>query len=423
ADPHFPRPRHHALARRGRAPAGGRIPRLAVPVRRRPGQRLRAPVPAAVCRVARERAGAGPGRGPRGGRLHRPAAAGRRRGVRRAAAARRPAGRRGVLLRRVGAAARLPWTGRGPCLLRRTRGPCTQAWPLPLHRVLRRGPRAGRPAPPARVPAQRCVLARPRLCAPAGTGRPPGVGGDRQGRNRTCADLLVARLEGETMKVAACRYEVGKPADFEAFAARQRALLEQAAAQGVRVAVLPEYLSLELAAIHGPQVYADLHASLQAIQQHRQAWLALFSGLARELGMYIVAGSFLLDIGAGRHRNRADLFAPDGGHQWQDKLQLTGFEERTGVIVPGEALKVVDVAGVRAGISICYDSEFPLPVRAQYEAGARLLLVPSCTDTAAGATRVRVGCLARALENRFFVAQAVTAGDAPWSPALDTNTG
>jgi Predicted amidohydrolase len=225
------------------------------------------------------------------------------------------------------------------------------------------------------------------------------------------------------MKIAACRYEVGKPADFAAFAARQRKLLDQAAAQGARVAVLPEYLSLELAAIHGPQVYADLHASLRAIQQHRQAWLELFAGLARQTGMYIVAGSFLLDIGGGRYRNRADLFAPDGGHQWQDKLQLTGFEKQTGVIVAGDALKVVDLDGVRAGISICYDSEFPLPVRAQYEAGARLLLVPSCTDTAAGATRVRVGCLARALENRFFVAQAVTAGDAPWSPALDTNTG
>ena len=37
--------------------------------------------------------------------------------------------------------------------------------------------------------------------------------------------------------------------------------------------------------------------------------------------------------------------------------------------------------------------------------------------------RVRVGCLARALENRLFVAQAVTAGLAPWSPALDVNTG
>ncbi|GAE50394.1 nitrilase [Xanthomonas arboricola pv. pruni str. MAFF 311562] len=82
-----------------------------------------------------------------------------------------------------------------------------------------------------------------------------------------------------------------------------------------------------------------------------------------------------------------------------------------------------DLDGVRAAIAICYDSEFPLPVRAQYEAGARLLIVPSCTDTAAGAMRVRVGCLARALENRVFVAQSVTAGQAPWSPALDVNTG
>src|SRR3546814_12399027 len=57
-------------------------------------------------------------------------------------------------------------------------------------------------------------------------------------------------------------------------------------------------------------------------------------------------------------------------------------------------------------------SEFPLPVRAQREAGARLLLVPSCTDTQAGATRVRGGCMARALENRLFVAQAVKIGGA-----------
>lgn len=66
------------------------------------------------------------------------------------------------------------------------------------------------------------------------------------------------------------------------------------------------------------------------------------------------------------------------------------------------------------------DSEFPLPVRAQCEAGARLLLVPSCTDTEVGATRV--GCLVRALENRMIVAQSLTAGLAECSPALDVNT-
>src|SRR5690606_36709905 len=33
------------------------------------------------------------------------------------------------------------------------------------------------------------------------------------------------------------------------------------------------------------------------------------------------------------------------------------------------------------------------------------------------------GCQARALAYRIFVAQSVTAGEVPWSPALDANTG
>ena len=225
------------------------------------------------------------------------------------------------------------------------------------------------------------------------------------------------------MKVAVAKYPIQAPADFAAFAERQAAVLGAAAAQGARVAVLPEYLSLELAATLDTGTQADLHASLATIQRHRDDWLALYARLAASLDMYIVAGTFLLAQGNGRYRNRCDVFAPQGAHLWQDKLQLTGFEKGLGVIEGGDALKVFDLDGVRTGVAVCYDSEFPLPVRAQAEAGARLLLVPSCTDTEAGATRVRVGCLARALENRVFVAQSVTAGEAPWSPALDINTG
>ncbi len=225
------------------------------------------------------------------------------------------------------------------------------------------------------------------------------------------------------MKVAAAKHRIGAPADFAAFAERQRRSLGDVAAQGARIAVLPEYLSLELGATFDAATSADLRASLAAIQAHRDDWLALFAAIARNTGMLVVAGTFLLDVGNGRYRNRCDLFAPGGGHAWQDKLQLTGFEQRAGMIEGGDALRVFEFDGVRFGVAVCYDSEFPLPVRAQYEAGARLLLVPSCTDTAAGATRVRVGCLARALENRCFVAQSVTAGEAPWSPALDVNTG
>lgn len=225
------------------------------------------------------------------------------------------------------------------------------------------------------------------------------------------------------MKIAVARYPVGSPASFEDFAARQSQVLGEAAAAGARIAVLPEYLSLELAASFGRPIFSDLAASLAAIQQYRQRWLELFARLARALDMHVVAGSFLLDGGDGRYRNRCDWLTPQGQHLWQDKLQLTGFEKHTGIIDPGEVLKVFEVDGIRVGVAICYDSEFPLPVRRQYEAGARLLIVPSCTDTAAGAMRVRIGCLARALENRMFVAQSVTAGLAEWSPALDVNTG
>jgi predicted amidohydrolase len=225
------------------------------------------------------------------------------------------------------------------------------------------------------------------------------------------------------MKVAVAKYPISQPGSFAEFARKQASLLDQAAAAGARVVVLPEYLSLELAAIFGPSVAADLPTSLAVIQQLHSQWLQLYSGLAKHHGLHLVAGSFLLEVSARRYRNRSYWFAPDGKHGWQDKLQLTGFEKNLGLIEPGDALKVFDLNGSRAGIAICYDSEFPLPVRAQYEAGARLLLVPSCTDSAAGAVRVRVGCQARALENRMFVAQSVTTGLAEWSPALDVNTG
>ena len=224
------------------------------------------------------------------------------------------------------------------------------------------------------------------------------------------------------MKVAVAKYPIDAPRSFAEFAEKQSRLLAEAARARAEIVVLPEYLSLELAASFDATVSGSLPASLRAIQEYRGLWLELFSGLARAHRLHLVAGSFLLAQGA-RYRNRSDWFTPDGQHGWQDKLQLTGFEKATGVIEPGDALKVFDAGQCRAGIAVCYDSEFPLPVRAQYEAGARLLLVPSCTDTAAGATRVRVGCLARALENRVFVAQSVTAGEAAWSPALDVNTG
>jgi predicted amidohydrolase len=225
-----------------------------------------------------------------------------------------------------------------------------------------------------------------------------------------------------SVKVAVAQWRIGAPARFEDFAARVEREVAAVATQGARLAVLPEYLALELAHVFGPEVYGDLQRSLAAVDGLYPQWQALFGELARRHGIYLLAGSFLRRQGEG-YRNRALLFGPDGRVGWQDKLRLTGYEKDAGSIVPGDALKVFDTELGRVGINICYDAEFPLYARAQAEAGAALLLVPSCTDTPAGAARVRIGCQARALENQIPVLCAVTAGTSDWSPALDTNTG
>lgn len=225
------------------------------------------------------------------------------------------------------------------------------------------------------------------------------------------------------MRVAAAQWPVAAPADFDAFAARLEQELATVAGRGAELAVLPEYLALELAGMFDATLRGDFVASLAALQPLYPAWNALFDRLALRHGLHILAGTFLRRQDNGRYRNRATLHAPDGRRWHQDKLTLTGFERAAGVIEPGDTLQVFDTALGRIGVAVCYDCEFPLYARRQYEAGARLLLVPSCTDTPAGATRVRVGCQARALENQIHVVQSVTAGMAAWSPALDTNTG
>jgi predicted amidohydrolase len=125
----------------------------------------------------------------------------------------------------------------------------------------------------------------------------------------------------------------------------------------------------------------------------------------------------------GHYRNRCFLFRPDGDSEFQDKLQMTRFENEQWFIAAGDEIKTFDTEFGRIGIDICYDSEFPMIARKQVEQGADLILVPSCTDTTAGYWRVRIGCQARALENQCYVVQSPTVGLAPWSEAVDVNIG
>jgi predicted amidohydrolase len=198
-------------------------------------------------------------------------------------------------------------------------------------------------------------------------------------------------------------------------------------AAGARLLVFPEYGAMSVAALFEPAVQADLHGQLQALQERREDWLALHRQLAAAHRVAILAGSFPWQLEDGSFRNRAWFCADDGDCEYQDKRVMTRFEREVwgvaGVDRAPVPLKVFDTALGRIGINLCYDAEFPLHARAQTEAGAELILVPSCTDAAAGWHRVRVAAAARALENQCYVAVSPLVGEAPWSPAVDVNVG
>ncbi|MDT3721298.1 carbon-nitrogen hydrolase family protein [Pseudomonas oryzihabitans] len=224
--------------------------------------------------------------------------------------------------------------------------------------------------------------------------------------------------------LAACQYAIELLESWDAYAEHLTSLCEEAAVEGSQLLLLPEYAGLVLSGQLPPAERSDLQASIAGIQPLISAWRTLCEGLARRLQIYLQPGSLPILDDDGQYRNRAWLFGPGGCLGYQDKLMMTRFEREEWNIAGGrEGLRVFDTPLARVGILICYDSEFPLLARHLAEAGADLVLVPSCTDTVAGFHRVRVGAQARALENQFAVLQSPTVGLAPWSPALDENVG
>lgn len=226
-----------------------------------------------------------------------------------------------------------------------------------------------------------------------------------------------------TFRLAAAQFPVSEPKDWPAFEQQITDWVAEAAAAGARLLVFPEYAAMSLPALFDAKVRGNLALQVQAVQTLRDRYVELHRRLAQTHRIYLLAGSFPWTLEDGRTVNRAWFFAPDGSADCQDKQIMTRFERESWNISGDAALKVFDTALGRIAVNICYDCEFPLLARAQVEAGAELILVPSCTDTLAGYHRVRVGCQARALENQCIVVQSPLVGEAPWSPAIDVNVG
>jgi predicted amidohydrolase len=228
-----------------------------------------------------------------------------------------------------------------------------------------------------------------------------------------------------TLTVAAAAYPCQQYTHWDEYEAYLSRFVAAGVAGGANLLLLPEYASLELVSLLPRALWDDVRAQLPALQQFLPGLLDLHSRLARRHGVYLVAASYPTEAAAGQYVNRAYFFAPDGRHTFQDKLMMTRFEAEEWGVEGGDpaALHVFDTELGRLGINICYDAEFPQLAQAQARAGMEVLLVPSFTGGPHGYTRVRVGSMARALENQIYAVHAPFLADAGWTYAIETAVG
>jgi len=250
-----------------------------------------------------------------------------------------------------------------------------------------------------------------------------------------------------SIRVAAAQYEAEPSLSLEALRRKLDSWVADAAKNGARLAVFPEFSAMEFSSLRDRRATPDrrspdrhklgplpvvaatrrIEPSLEWDTAAVQSVLAEFIGIHAELAMrhaiYILAGSIPVRDSDGRLRNRAYFFTPEGTVGHQDKVVPTRWEREVWGIAGGEQIRTFETEFGPVGVAICYDVEFPLVARLQAEAGARIVLAPCCCDSLRGYHRVRVGSRARALENQAYVIQAPMIGDASWSGVIGVSVG
>ena len=203
------------------------------------------------------------------------------------------------------------------------------------------------------------------------------------------------------MKIAALQM-VSTP-DVERNLETAATLLAQAAAQGVRLAALPEYFCLLGRRDEDKLALAedDGHGPIQDFLARQ----------ARQLGLWLVGGTLPIRAASpGRVRNACCVWNPAGERVARyDKIHLFAFDngreryDEARVLEAGDTPVAFEAEGWRVGLSICYDLRFPELYRRLMQPPCDLLVVPAAFTHTTGRAHWDLLLRARAVENQCFV--------------------
>lgn len=226
----------------------------------------------------------------------------------------------------------------------------------------------------------------------------------------------------ERIRVASLQYFIRPVQTLDQFRDQVTALVETAADYKCHLLVFPEYFTIQLLTLGN--LKRPIREQILDLAKQLPTYLELFTGLARQYRIHIVAGTIpVLDEASSAVYNHSYFFAPSGNYGVQGKTHMTRFETEEWKVSPRHELKVFETEFGRVAINICYDIEFPEIARAAARHDAQIIIVPSCTDDRQGFLRVRYCAHARAIENQVYVVQSCTVGSLPMVPAVSLNYG
>ncbi|MEF9900953.1 MAG: carbon-nitrogen hydrolase family protein [Pseudomonas sp.] len=205
--------------------------------------------------------------------------------------------------------------------------------------------------------------------------------------------------------------------DISANLERARQLLEQAAENGARLAVLPENF-----AAMGRRDSAAIGRAEALGQGPILPWL---KQAARDLKLWVVAGTLPLPPQGlpDAKAHACSLLIDDHGQTVAryDKLHLfdvdvadnRGRYRESDDYAHGAQVVVADTPVGRLGLSVCYDLRFPELYSALRAAGAELISAPAAFTALTGAAHWEVLIRARAIETQCYVLAAAQGGVHP----------
>jgi deaminated glutathione amidase len=188
-------------------------------------------------------------------------------------------------------------------------------------------------------------------------------------------------------------------------------LVREAVADGAELVVLPEKWTV----LGSPEA---IRSSAQPLDGPA---LSAAAGWARELGIFLVAGSVPeLVRDQEKLANTSVMFGPDGErratyrkiHMFDVQVGDVSYRESE-IERAGDEIALGDADGTKIGLTICYDLRFPELYRILALRGARVVTVPSAFTERTGRDHWEVLIRARAIEDQIFLVAAGQIGSAP----------